>query len=161
MKKGSQRPEECILGLKSKTFILSFLSQIIPHRQTTTFMFCCTATRVCAAHGARHGAGRLLAAQQDDLMHLSAQHGDLPALRHLHCRAPEEHARFRINRLIITILMRTGAVLIRRYLEPEYAPQPFLRVHRPHIAHRQQAGGTVQHLIHHHDVHWRGLHSTF
>ena len=39
MKKGSQRPEGCILGLKSKTFILSFLSQIIPHRQTTTFMF--------------------------------------------------------------------------------------------------------------------------
>ena len=39
MKKGSQRPEGCNLGLKSKTFILSFLSQIIPHRQTTASMF--------------------------------------------------------------------------------------------------------------------------
>ena len=51
------------------------------------------------------------------LMHLAAQHGDLPELRHLHCRAPDEHARFRINRLIITILMRPGAELIRRYLD--------------------------------------------
>ena len=32
MKNGSQRTEGCILGLKSKTFILSFLSQIITHR---------------------------------------------------------------------------------------------------------------------------------
>ena len=49
------------MGLKSKTFFLSFLSQIIPDSQITTFMLaCCTATRV-AAHGARHGAGRLLA----------------------------------------------------------------------------------------------------
>ena len=185
MKNGSQRTEGCILLLKSKTFILSFLSQIIPHRQTTTFIVRCTVTRVYAARDERHGAGRLLAVQHDNqlvsyfvghpmntkdsesidsfftiLMHLAAQHGDIPKLRHLYCRAPEEHARFRINRLITTILMRLGAELNRRYLEPEYAPQLFLRVHRPHTAHRQQAGGTVQHLIHLHGDHWRGLRST-
>ena len=93
MKKGSQRPVGRILGLKSKTFIRSFLSQIIPDSQITTFMFvCCTATRVSAVHGAQHGAGRLLAAQHDGMIHLAAHHDDLPELRHLHCRAPEEHA---------------------------------------------------------------------
>ena len=146
------------MGLKSKTFILSFLSQIIPCRQTPTFMLvCCTATRVSAAHDARHGAGRLLADQHDGTIHLAVHHDDLPELRHLHCRAPEEHARFRINRLYMTTLMRPGAVLIQRYLEPEQAPQPFLRVHRPYTAHRQ-AGGTVHYLIR---QHWRRLRSTF
>ena len=91
MKKSFQRPVGRILGLKSKTFILSFLSQIIPDSQITTFMLaCCTATRV-AAHGARHGAGRLLADQHDGTIHLAVHLDDLPELR-LHCRAPEEHA---------------------------------------------------------------------
>ena len=89
-------------------------------------------------------------------MHLAAQYGDLPELRQIYCRAPEENARFRINRLATTILMRPGAELSRRYLEPEYAPQPFLRVHRPGTAHRQQAGGPVQHLIHHRRDYWHG-----
>ena len=65
MKKSFQRPVGRILGLKSKTFFLSFLSQIIPDSQIITSMLsCCTATRV-AAHGARHGAGRLLAVRGD------------------------------------------------------------------------------------------------
>ena len=71
----------------------------------------------------------------------------------------DEHARFRINRLVITILMRhyrgqvhrehEGAELIRRYLEPENAPQHILREHRLGIVHRQQVGRPVQHLLHH------------
>ena len=52
--------------------------------------------------------------------------------------------------------MRSRAELIRRYLEPEHSPQPFLRVHRPGTAHRQQAGGPVQHLIHHRRDYWYG-----
>ena len=72
-------------------------------------------------------------------MHLAAHHDDQSELRQLYCRALDEHARFRINRLVITILMRhkrgqvhhehEGAELIRGYLEPENAPQHFLREH--------------------------------
>ena len=53
------------MGLKSKTFFQSFLTQTIPDSLINTSMnACCTATRV-AAHGARHGAGRLLAVHGD------------------------------------------------------------------------------------------------
>ena len=139
MKNCFQRTADRIFGLKSKTFMLSFCPNSSPTARLLDSCLCSTATRDRAARDARHGAGCPLAVHHDDQLEL----------RQILYRAPEEHARFRINRLVFTILMRHGAELIRRYLEPENAPQQILRVHRPGTVHRQQAGGPVQHLLHH------------
>ena len=92
-------------------------------------------------------------------MHLAAHHDDQSELRQLYCRALDEHARVRIIRLVLTILMRHnrgqvhhehGAELVRRQLESEEdASQHILREHRPGIVQRQPVGGLVQHLLHH------------
>ena len=88
---------------------------------------CCSATRQ-RAEQARYGTGRFLA----------AHHDDKSEIRQFLCRALDEHARFRINRLVITILMRhyrqqvhhehEGAELVRRRPEsqkeaPQHYPQ--------------------------------------
>ena len=138
-------------GWRVKLSFWAFCPKSSPTVRLLHSCLCCASICERAARDARHGVGRLVAVQHDGQFEL----------RQLLCRAPDEHARFRINRLITTILMRLGAEVIRRYLEPQYAPQVVLRVHRFGAAHRQQVGGTAQHLIHHHCDCWRGVRSTF
>ena len=137
-------------GPLSQTYISSVLPKTISHR-LLLYDPCCAATLNYV-----HGARRHLAAND---AHLAARRYELPQT---HPRELEEHARFRINRLISTTLMRytrgcTHHGNERADLEPdqedprEEIPRYVTRDCKDEGAHRLCEGGPERHLLRH----WR------
>ena len=86
MKKTFQRAVGCILGLKSRTYEWSFLTQtlFVSLLNSSVNACCCTVTRVDVACDEHHGTGRLLTVYGDTAAELLELHDELPQVR----RAP-------------------------------------------------------------------------